>query len=100
MRWACPSNLSVCLFVCQSVCRQNAKAIFSKTKHFRAMVSIDDLQEVVKNPLLDPYNPRWRRSAILDLDAKMRLSQKLSNLDDRIMQFSPSDSPGTQVFLY
>ena len=37
----CPSvRLSVCL----AVCRQNAKnAIFSKTKQFRAMVSIDDL---------------------------------------------------------
>jgi len=34
-----------------------------------------------KNPLLDPWNPRWRRSAILDLDAKMRFSQKLSSLE-------------------
>jgi len=40
----CPS---VSLFVCLSVCRQNAKeAIFSKTKQFRAMVPIDDVQEV------------------------------------------------------
>jgi len=32
------------LFVCLSVCRQNAKnAIFSNTKQFRAMVSIDNL---------------------------------------------------------
>jgi len=32
------------LFVHLFVCRQNAKnAIFSKTKQFRAMVSIDDL---------------------------------------------------------
>jgi len=37
--------LSICLSVCLSVCRQNAKknVIFSKTKQFRAMVSIDDL---------------------------------------------------------
>jgi len=34
------SMMSICL----SVCRQNAKtAIVSKTKQFRAMVSIDDL---------------------------------------------------------
>jgi len=33
-----------CPSVCLLVCRQNAKnAIFSKTKQFRAMVSIDDL---------------------------------------------------------
>jgi len=32
------------LSICSSVCRQNAKnAIFSKTKQFTAMVSIDDL---------------------------------------------------------
>jgi len=38
------SVLSICSFVSLSVCRQNAKnAIFSKTKQFRAMVSIDDL---------------------------------------------------------
>ena len=38
------SVLSICLFVCRSVCRQNAKnATFSKTKQFKAMVSIDYL---------------------------------------------------------
>jgi len=43
------SELSICLSICLSVrlsvCRQNAKktAIFSKTKQFRAMVSINDL---------------------------------------------------------
>ena len=36
---------SVRLLVCLSVCRQKAKnAIFSKTKQFRAMVSIGDLR--------------------------------------------------------
>jgi len=34
-------RLSVCLFVCRSPKYKNA--IFSKTKQFRAMVSIDDL---------------------------------------------------------
>jgi len=38
MRWGCPS---VRLFVCPSPKCKNA--IFSKTKQFRAMVSIDDL---------------------------------------------------------
>ena len=37
------------------------KRDFSKTKQFRAMVSIED-------PLVDPYNPRWLRSAILKID--------------------------------
>ena len=34
------------------------------------MVSINDLQYMgfSKNPLLDPYNPRWLRSAILKID--------------------------------
>jgi len=43
MRYDCPSVcLSVCLFVCLSPKCKNA--IFSKTKQFRAMVSIDDLE--------------------------------------------------------
>ena len=42
------SVLSTCLSVSLSVCRQNAKnVIFSKTKQFRAMISIVDLQEVM-----------------------------------------------------
>jgi len=41
-------ELSICLSVCPSVCRQNAEnAVFSKTKQFRAMVSIDNLLEVI-----------------------------------------------------
>jgi len=41
------------------------------------MVSINDLYRkshmgFSKNPLRDPYNSTWRRSAILDLDAKMQ----------------------------
>ena len=44
-----------CPSVCLLVCRQNAKnAIFSKTKQFRAMVSIDDLQEVVHQLFKEP----------------------------------------------
>jgi len=58
---SCPS---VRLFVCLSACRQNAKktAIFSKTKHFRPMVSVDDLQEVVhglfKEPTIEPLKSK------------------------------------------
>ena len=67
----------VCLFVCLSVCRQNAKnAIFSKTKQFRAMVSIAYLQEVVhglfEEPIIGPLKSKMRRSAIQDLDANMQ----------------------------
>ena len=41
---AASCNGPVHLFVCSSVCRQNTKMWFSqKTKHFRTMVSIDDL---------------------------------------------------------
>ena len=40
--WLSASVLSICLFVCLlPKCKKNA--IFSKTKQFRAMVSIDDL---------------------------------------------------------
>jgi len=40
-----PVHLFVCLFVCQSVCLSPKckSAVFSKTKQFRFMVSIDDL---------------------------------------------------------
>ena len=48
MHRSCPSVCpSVSLSVSLSVCRQNAKkTIFSRTKQFTAMVSIDDLSEV------------------------------------------------------
>jgi len=36
-------GLSICLLVCLSVCPFAKNAIFSKTKKFRTMVSIDDL---------------------------------------------------------
>jgi len=42
------SMLSTCSSVCRSICRQTAKnATFLTNKQFRAMVSIDDLQEVM-----------------------------------------------------
>jgi len=55
MRRACPS---VCPLVYLSIAKMQKNAIFSKTKQFRAMVSIDDLQEVVhelfKEPIIGP----------------------------------------------
>jgi len=41
------SVLSICSVVCLSVAKIKKNAIFSKTKQFRAMVSSDNLQEVV-----------------------------------------------------
>ena len=65
MHRCCPSvRLSVCLFVCLFVCLSVAKmqknAIFSKTKQFRDMVSIDALQEVVhfKEPITGPLKSK------------------------------------------
>jgi len=51
------------LSMCLSVCRQNAKhTIFSKTKQFRAIVSVDDLLEVVhglfKEPIIGPVKSK------------------------------------------
>ena len=40
-------HLFVCLFVCLSVAKMQKNAIFSKTKQFRAMVSIDDLYDTI-----------------------------------------------------
>jgi len=67
------SELSICLSVSLSVCRQNAKTRFSqKVSNLELIPSIDecDLSHMgfSKNALLDPYNPRWLRSAILKID--------------------------------
>jgi len=61
-----------CLSVCLSPKCVHEKAIFSKTKQFRAMVSIDYQQEVLhklykKKPIFGPYNSRWRTSGILEI---------------------------------
>ena len=37
------SMMSICLSVCLSVAKMQKNAMFSKTKQFRAVVSIDDL---------------------------------------------------------
>ena len=67
MRRAFPSvRLSVRLLVCLSPNCKNA--IFSKTKQFRAMVSINDLQEVVhgliKEPDIGPIDNRIYNSRL------------------------------------
>ena len=72
------SVLSICLLVCLSVCRQNAK----KTRFFQKLSNLElwclltnyrkSYMGFSKNPSRDPYNSRWRRSAILDLNAKMQ----------------------------
>jgi len=67
-------GLSICLLVCLSVCPFAKNAIFSKTKKFRTMVSIDDLGVrtwAFQRTHYWTLNPRWRSSAILDLDAKV-----------------------------
>ena len=64
MHRCCPSvRLSLCLSVCLSVTKLQKNAIFSKkTKQFRAMVSIDDLQEVLhglfKEPIIGPLKSK------------------------------------------
>ena len=62
------SVMSICLFVCLSVAKMQKNTIFSKTKPFRATVSIDNLyksyMDFSMNQLLDPLNPRWLRFAI------------------------------------
>jgi len=63
----CPAaRLSVCL---SHKCKN---AIFSKTKQFRAMMSIDDLKEVAhglfKEPIIGSLKSKMLRSAILKID--------------------------------
>jgi len=56
-----PYHLFVCLSVCLSPNDKNAM-IFSKTKQFRVMFAIDDLQQVVrglfKEPIIGPLKSK------------------------------------------
>jgi len=72
---------SVCLFVCLSPKCKNA--IFSKTKQFRAIVTIDDSLLIFKEPIIEPLKSKmaeirhlgsWRQNS------KTWFSGKLSNL--------------------
>jgi len=53
---------AVHLLTCLSVAKMQKNAIFSKTKQFRAMVSIDDLLEVAhgifKEPIIGPIKSK------------------------------------------
>jgi len=65
-------RLFVCLFICLSV-RQNAKTRFSQKLSNLELWSLLTTYRMLymgfsKNPLLDPQNPRWLRSAILKID--------------------------------
>ena len=71
------SELSICLSVCLSVCMSVAK--MQKKPRFSQKLSNLELRSLLttyrksyigfsKNPLLDPYNPRWLRYAILKIN--------------------------------
>ena len=72
------SELSICLSVCLSVrlsvCRQNAKKPRFSQKlsnlELRCLLTTCRKSYIgfLKNPLLDPYNPRWLRYAILKIN--------------------------------
>ena len=90
MQRACPSvRLSVHLFVClfMFVCRQNTKTRFSqKVSNIEPWSLLTPYKKSYmgfsKNQLLVPYNPKRRRSAMLDL-AKMQkrdFLKKIRNL--------------------
>jgi len=73
------SMMSICLSVCLSVCSQNAKnATFSKTKQFRAMVSIDDLGSYVSLTGL------FKEPIIGSIQSKMSEIRHLENRHDII----------------
>jgi len=68
--------LSICSFVCLSVAKMYKNAIYSKTKQFRAMVSIDDLWKVVHELFKEPI--------IGSLKSKMAEFRHLENRHDVI----------------
>ena len=81
MHRCCPSVrlfvcLSVCLLVYLSVCCQNAKsAIFSKTKQFRAMMSIENLSPRL---LAEPWRLEGRCVRAGGNESQRRLSSAVS----------------------
>jgi len=78
MHRACPS-------VRLSVCRQNAKTLFSqKLSNLEPWSLLTTYRKLYmgfsKNPLLDPYNPRWPRSAILKIDMTSFFSAEVGQI--------------------
>ena len=79
-------GLSICSSVCLSVSKIQKNAIFSKTKQFRAIVSIYDLYEVVhrlfKEPIIGPL--KFKMAEIRHLENRhdvYLLCWRRSNLD-------------------
>jgi len=67
------SGLSICSSVCLFVCRQSTKMQFSqKLSNLELWCLLTTYRKSYmgysKNPLFDPYNPRWLRYAILKID--------------------------------
>ena len=79
---------------------QKKTAIFSKTKHFRPMVSIDDLQEVVhglfKEPTIEPLKSRY---AILKIDMTSYFSAKGSAIWTKFRRLVQSDMSTAVIWL-
>jgi len=77
--------LRCCLSVCLSVSRQNAKKcdFLNKLSNLELWSLVTTYSKsymgFLKNPLLDPENQRWRRSAMLDLDAKETIIESLNS---------------------
>ena len=67
--------------VCLSVDKMQKNAIFSKTKQFRAMVSIDDLYEIMYNVSLTGL---FKEPIIGSLQSKMAEIRHLENRHDVI----------------
>ena len=84
------ASTSICLSVCLSVANMQENAIFSKTKQFRAMVSTDDLWEIVhrlfKEPIIGPLISKMaeicyleNRHDVIFLPWAIRFGQNFSN---------------------
>ena len=81
---------SVRLSVCLSVCQQNVthkNVIFLNTKQFRATVSVDDQQEVLRGlineSIIEPLKfLRWRRSAILEIVISPYINERSSDFNE------------------
>jgi len=74
------------IFHLEPVCQNAKNAIFSKTKQFRAMISIDNLvvHGLFKEPITGPIKSKTAEIGHLGSwcqNAKMRFSQKRSNLE-------------------
>jgi len=95
---------SVCLFVCLSPKCVHKNAIVLKSKQFRAMVSIDDLYEVIPglqrmhywNPKIqdggDP--PSWKRQIAISQGKSSDFDDiwyMTANLDDQIWTFEKTE---------